>query len=120
MLELGKEAKRSAFSLSSVNISGGFLQSLRLGAAGGFACPPPPPPAGDCPPLPPPAGGCPPSLPPVGGCPTPLPPVGGAGMGAGAGAGAGGMLGSVTFPLVMCAANLECVCVAIVGSIGDC
>ena len=32
----------------------------------------------------------------------------------------GGMLGSVTLPLAICIASLECVCVAIVGSMGDC
>ena len=101
-----------------MNISGGFLQSLRLGATGGFACPPPPPPAGGCPPPPPPP--LPPPLPPpplgVGGH------VGGVGgrTGAGGGANAGGTLGSVTFPLAMWVASLECVCVAIVGSMGDC
>ena len=30
------------------------------------------------------------------------------------------MLGRVTFPLAMWVASLECVCVAIVGSMGDC
>ena len=133
-----------------MNISGGFLQSLRFGAAGGgFACPPPaplaggcpppPPPVGGCPPPPPPAGGChpplpsvggcpPPSLPaggcpppspPVGGCSPPLPPAGGC-AGIGAGAGVGGTFRRTTLPLAMCAASLECVCMAIVGSIGDC
>ena len=87
-----------------MNISGGFPQSLRLGAAGGFACPPPPPPL-----LPPPPPG-------VGGR------VGGVGehIGAGGGANTGGMLGRVMFPLAMWVASLECICVAIVGSMGDC
>ena len=86
-----------------MNISGGVPQSLRLGTAGGFACPPPPLPVGGCPPPPPlPVGGV------------------GAGAGAGTGMGAGGTLESVTFPLAMCAASLECVCVAMVGSMGDC
>ena len=99
-----------------MNISGGFPQSLRLGAAGGgSACPPPAPPA----------GGGPSPLLPARGCPPPPPPAGGwagagAGAGVGAGAGAGGTFGSTTLPLAMCAASLECVCVAIVGSMGDC
>ena len=48
--------------------------------------------------------------------------VGGVGGHAGVGSGTnmGGMLGSVTFPLAMWVASLECVCVAIVGSMGDC
>ena len=32
----------------------------------------------------------------------------------------GGMLGSVTFPLAMWVASLECVCMAMTGSMGDC
>ena len=105
-----------------MNISGGFPQSLRLGTAGGFACPPPPPPVGGCPPPPPSGGGGPPPPLPAGGCPPPPLPVGGVGAraGAGTGMGAGGTLESVTFPLAMCAASLECVCVAMVGSMGDC
>ena len=48
--------------------------------------------------------------------------VGGVGGCAGAGGGmnAGGTLGSVIFPLAIGAASLECICVAIVGSMGDC
>ena len=103
-----------------MNISRGFPQSLRLGVAGGrFACPPPPPPTGGCPPPPPPAGGCPPPLPPVGGCAG----VGagaGAGAGAGVGNGVGGTFGRIMLPLAMCAASLECICVAMAGSMGDC
>ena len=79
-----------------------------MGAAGGFACPPaaPPPP----PPPPPPPG-----VPGVGAC------GGGVcGRGGGGGMSIGGILGSVTFPLAICIASLECVCVAIAGSMGDC
>ena len=56
----------------------------------------------------------------MGGCPPPPPPGVGGRAGTGAGACTGGMLGSVTFPLAMWAASLECVYMAIVGSMGDC
>ena len=48
--------------------------------------------------------------------------MGGVGGHAGVGSGTnmGGMLGSVTFPLAMWVTSLECVCVAMTGSIGDC
>ena len=38
----------------------------------------------------------------------------------GGGMNIGGTLGSVMFPLAMCVASLECVCIAIIGSMGDC
>ena len=40
--------------------------------------------------------------------------------GAGGGMNMGGILGSITFPLEIWVASLECVCVAMIGSMGDC
>ena len=45
---------------------------------------------------------------------------GGVGGRCGAGMNMGGTLGSVTFPLAMWVASLEWVCVAMVGSMGEC
>ena len=94
------ERKRSAFSLSPANISGGFPQSLRLGVARGFACPPPPallpPPPPPSPPPPPP----PPLPPPSPGVGVRVGGVCGRG-GAGGGTNMGGTFGSVTFPLAI-------------------
>ena len=45
---------------------------------------------------------------------------GGVGGCCGAGMNIGGTLGSVTFPLAIWVASLEWVCVAIVGSMGEC
>ena len=45
---------------------------------------------------------------------------GGVGGRCGAGMNMGGTLGSVTFPLAMWVASLEWVCVAMMGSMGEC